>query len=275
MSDFVVDVLKSIVSNVNALNLNRESLVDKIKYDLNEDINDYEISPIIERSIYCEIINELSNGMLLLTDYGKELIVDFSLDIDDFWSNHILRESSEILQSQETLFKKAHHETIISLTKSYNEYSVHLRKYLKSLLMSMNPYNFEALVIQILVLINEAPYGEVTKKSGDGGIDGFLYKTPLKHGEIPIQIKRFSDNNLVGEQEIRDFIGAWSEKHNNGAYFVTTSDFTNKAKLKSENRGITLIDGNQLVDLMINYQIGLQPYNNLNFCLTPSLEVFD
>ncbi|WP_414429568.1 restriction endonuclease [Bacillus safensis] len=87
-------------------------------------------------------------------------------------------------------------------------------------------------------------------------------------------MKRYLENNLVSEQDIRDFIGALSQKLNNGAYFVTTSSYTNKAKLKSEERGIILIDGNQLVDLMINHQIGLKETNDLKFCLTPSLELF-
>ncbi|AOC58199.1 MULTISPECIES: restriction endonuclease [Bacillus] len=196
-------------------------------------------------------------------------------NINDFWNNQLPKETSGKLQSLEAPFASTHYEALNSLIKAYDEYSIHLRKYLKSLLMNMNPYNFESLVIQVLVQVNEAPYGEVTKKSGDDGIDGLLYRTLLKQGEILVQIKRYLENNLVGEQDIRDFIGAWSQKHNTGAYFVTTSSYTNKAKLKSEERWIILIDGNQLVDLMINHQIGLKETNDLKFCLTPSLELFD
>ena len=275
MNDFVVDVLKSILRNVSETSCTKETLFRNIKSDLDEDIEDYEINPILEKSFQLNILKELNGGLLLLTDYGRRLMINPDSNINDFWSNQLPKETLEKTQTLEAPFASKHYEALNSLIKAYGEYSIHLRKYLKSLLMNMNPYNFESLVIQVLVQVNEAPYGEVTKKSGDGGIDGLLYRTLLKQGEIPVQIKRYSENNLVGEQDIRDFIGAWSQKHNNGAYFVTTSSYTNKAKLKSEERGIILIDGNQLVDLMINHQIGLQETNDLKFCLTPSLELFD
>ncbi|WP_176215082.1 restriction endonuclease [Cytobacillus gottheilii] len=275
MNDFVVDVLKSILRNVSETSCTKEILFRNIKSDLDEDIEDYEVNPILEKSFQLNILKELDGGLLLLTDYGRGLMINPDSNINDFWSNQLQKETSEKLQTLEAPFASKHYEALNSLIKSYDEYLIHLKKYLKSLLMNMNPYNFESLVIQVLVRANEAPYGEVTKKSGDGGIDGLLYRTLLKQGEIPVQIKRYSENNLVGEQEIRDFIGAWSQKHNNGAYFVTTSSYTNKAKLKSEERGIILIDGNQLVDLMINHHIGLQKANDLKFCLTPSLELFD
>ncbi|NRF06963.1 restriction endonuclease [Bacillus safensis] len=275
MNDFVIDVLKSILRNVSETSCTKEKLFRNIKSDLDEDIENYEITPILEKSFQLNILKELNGDSLLLTDYGRELMINPDSNINDFWNNQLPKETSEKLQSLEAPFASTHYEALNSLIKAYDEYSIHLRKYLKSLLMNMNPYNFESLVIQVLVQVNEAPYGEVTKKSGDGGIDGLLYRTLLKQGEIPVQIKRYLENNLVGEQDIRDFIGAWSQKHNNGAYFVTTSSYTNKAKLKSEERGIILIDGNQLVDLMINHQIGLKETNDLKFCLTPSLELFD
>lgn len=275
MNDFVLDVLKSILKNVNKDICTKETLIRRILEDFNEDIEFYDINPIIEKSFQLKIIIELNEGTILLTDYGKELAHNPNSNINDFWSTHSLKESTVDIETKETLFERTHYETVDSFTTFYGEYLINLKKYLKSLLMNMNPYNFEALVIQVLVEIDEAPYGEVTKKSGDGGIDGLLYKTFLKQGAIPVQIKRYSENNLVGEQDIRDFIGSWSQKHNNGAYFVTTSTYTNPAKLKSEQRGIILIDGNQLVDLIIDNQIGLKKVKNLDFCLTPILEFFD
>lgn len=275
MNDFVVDVLKSILKNVNETSCTKELLFRNIKNDLEEDIEDYEVNPILEKSLQLNILKELNGGLLFLTEYGRELMINPDSNVSNFWSNQIQSETTERLQTQEAPFASRHFEALNSLIKAYNEYSINLRKYLKSLLMNMNAYNFEALVIDILVKAQEAPYGEVTKKSRDGGIDGLLYRTLLKQGEIPVQIKRYSENSLVGEQDIRDFIGAWSQKHNNGAYFVTTSNYTRKAKLKGEERGIIFIDGNQLVELMINNQIGLQETNGLEFCVTPSLELFD
>ncbi|KAF6549883.1 MULTISPECIES: restriction endonuclease [Bacillus] len=274
MNDFVVEVLKTILKNVSETSCTKEKLIKNIKNDLDEDIEDYDVNPILEKTFELNIIKELNGGLLLLTEYGREFVINTDTNISDFWCNQNYKEAFEKLQIQETPFASKHFETLNSLIKVYDEYSTNLRKYLKSLLLSMSPYKFEQLVIDVLVTTKEAPLGEVTKKSGDGGIDGLLYRTLLKQGEIPVQIKRYSENNLVGEQDIRDFIGAWSQKHSNGAYFVTTSNYTNKAKIKSKERGIILIDGNLLVDLMINHRFGLQETNSLKFCLTPSLEFF-
>lgn len=113
-------------------------------------------------------------------------------NINDFWNNQIKKETVGNLRSLEAPFASTHYEALNSLIEAYGEYSIHLRKYLNSLLMNMNAYNFESLVIQVLIQVNKAPYGEVTKKSGDAGIDGLLYRTLLKQGEIPVQIKRYS-----------------------------------------------------------------------------------
>lgn len=274
MNDFVDDVLKSILKYVGKTSCSKATLIQQIKSDLGEDIEDYDINPILERSFQLNILKELNGGNLFLTDHGRDLTLYDNSILNDFWGNSSQNESSKKDDSLDAPFANNHYESLDSLLTAYDDYSRDLKKYLKSLLLNMNPYNFESLVIRLLIEVNEAPHGEVTKKSGDGGIDGLLYKTQLKQGEIPVQIKRYSESNLVGEQDIRDFIGSWLQNHNNGAYFVTTSSFTNKAKTKSKERGIILIDGNLLVNLMIEYKFGLQKTNDLDFCLTPSLDFF-
>ncbi|RCX24614.1 restriction endonuclease [Bacillus sp. AG236] len=275
MNDFVADVLREILKHADGSSCTRQSLVFYLQKHLDEDIEDYEVYPIIERAIQINILKQLNDDLLYLTDYGRQLLINPTTDFHGFWSIQGSRLNSEGAEHKDTPFANKHLESLDLLIKSYKEYMVNLRKYLKSLLMNMNAYSFESLVIDVLIQSKEALHGEVTKKSGDGGIDGLLYRTPLKQGEIPVQVKRYAENNLVGEDDIRDFIGAWSQKHFSGAYFVTTSSYTNKAILKGHERGITLIDGTQLVDLMIQYKVGLEVKNELTFCLTPSLEFFD
>ncbi|MGR3764107.1 restriction endonuclease [Rossellomorea sp. NS-SX7] len=275
MNDFVVDVFKSILRNVDITSCTKEQLIKRIESDLDEEIEDYEVSPILEKAFQLNLIKEINDGLLLLTDNGRQLVINPQTNFYNIWKGQPFTEDTDELTTPEAPFAHKHIETLDSLMKAYKDYSINLRRYIKSLLMKMNAYNFESLVIKVLIESNEAPYGEITKKSGDGGIDGLLYRTPLKQGEIPVQIKRYSENNLVGEQDIRDFIGAWSQKHTSGAYFVTTSSYTNKAVNKSEGRGIILIDGNQFIELMIEHRIGLETPSELNFGLTPNLKLFD
>lgn len=275
MNDFVADVLSALLKHAGGSSCTREGLLLYLKNHFDEDIEGHDIYPILEKAIQIDIIKQLNDGQIYLTDYGRQLLIDPSANFHNFWGLQGSKFNPGDTEIKVPPFANKHLESLDLLIKAYTEYSFDLRKYLKSLLMNMNAYSFESLVIDILIQSKEALYGEVTKKSGDGGIDGLLYRTPLKQGEIPVQVKRYAENNLVGEEDIRDFIGAWSQKHFSGAYFVTTSSYTNKAISKGHERGITLIDGTQLVDLMIQYKVGLEVKNELTFCLTPSLEFFD
>lgn len=103
-------------------------------------------------------------------------------------------------------------------------------------------------------------YGEFieTSKSGDGGIDGIINEDKLGLDKIYIQAKRFNEGK-VREKDIRNFIGAMSGDTNKGV-FVTTSTFDDGAikKAKDAHHKIILINGSKLVDLMYEYNVGIQ-----------------
>ncbi|MBZ4044451.1 restriction endonuclease [Flavobacterium hibisci] len=124
-------------------------------------------------------------------------------------------------------------------------------------LKTIDPYYFEKV---ILILLKKMGYGEFieTSKSGDGGIDGIINEDKLGLDKIYIQAKRFSENK-VREKDIRNFIGAMSGDTNKGV-FVTTSLFDLGAieKAKNAHHKIILLDGNKLVDLMHEFNVGIQ-----------------
>lgn len=124
-------------------------------------------------------------------------------------------------------------------------------------LKNIDPYYFEKV---ILILLKKMGYGEFveTSKSGDGGIDGIINEDKLGLDKIYIQAKRFNENK-VREKDIRNFIGAMSGDTNKGV-FVTTSLFDTGAVEKARNahHKIILLDGNKLVDLMHEYNVGIQ-----------------
>lgn len=124
-------------------------------------------------------------------------------------------------------------------------------------LKSIDPYYFEKVVLR---LFKKMGYGDFieTPKSGDGGIDGIINEDKLGLDKIYIQAKRF-DSNKVREKDIRNFIGAMSGDTSKGI-FVTTSEFDKGAidKAKFAHHNIILIDGAKLVNLMHEYEIGIQ-----------------
>jgi restriction system protein len=103
-------------------------------------------------------------------------------------------------------------------------------------------------------------YGDFieTSKSGDGGIDGIINEDKLGLEKIYTQAKRYNENK-VREKDIRNFIGAMSGDTSKGV-FITTSTFDDAAikKAKEAHHRIILIDGLKLVDLMNQYNVGVQ-----------------
>jgi len=124
-------------------------------------------------------------------------------------------------------------------------------------LKELDPYYFEKV---ILILLKKMGYGDFieTSKSVDGGIDGIVNEDKLGLDKIYIQAKRYTENK-VREKDIRNFIGAMSGDTNKGV-FVTTSFFDKGAeeKARSAHHKIILLDGYKLVDLMHEYNVGVQ-----------------
>lgn len=127
-----------------------------------------------------------------------------------------------------------------------------------TILKKMNPYAFERLSQRIL---KESGFEnvEVTKKSGDGGIDG---KGTLKIGglvsfNVYFQSKRYE--GTVPSSVIRDFRGAIMGRADKGI-IITTGIFSKEAKLEARRDGaimIDLIDGIALTHILKEYNLGV------------------
>lgn len=132
------------------------------------------------------------------------------------------------------------------------------REQVSEILQQMNPYAFEKLSQRLL---RECGFSEVqvTKKSGDGGIDG-VGKLRIKgifSFNVAFQCKRYKGQ--VGAPEIRDFRGSLGTNIEKGV-LITTGIFTNAAKEEASSEGkrlIDLMDGNEFINKLAEYGIGL------------------
>ncbi len=131
-----------------------------------------------------------------------------------------------------------------------------LRKYL----LKIPPQKFEELIRSLLeeMGFNEA---ETTSYSNDKGVDvrGVLRTNPLSTVKVAIQAKRWKNN--VGSRVVRDLRGSLKFADGEQGLIITPSDFTASAKAESQAEGktpITLINGSELVDLLIQYQVGIK-----------------
>lgn len=133
------------------------------------------------------------------------------------------------------------------------------RKKLYKVLTEMNPYSFEKLTQRLL---RECGFDDVkvTKKSGDGGIDGTgkLKINGIFSFNIAFQCKRYQGS--VGAPDIRDFRGSLTTDIEKGL-FITTGSFSRQAIEEASNPGkkqIDLINGEDFISKLAEYGIGVK-----------------
>lgn len=197
-------------------------------------------------------------GMVQITDKGKKA------NSGQLQLNDVTGETNFLDFYSEEKAKSISNHTEISnsspqdlIDKGFSEIEAQVKTELLEKLKNIDPYYFEKV---ILILLKKMGYGDFieTSKSGDGGIDGIINEDKLGLDKIYIQAKRYGENK-VREKDIRNFIGAMSGDTNKGV-FVTTSDFDKGAYQKAHDahHTIILLDGNKLVDLMHQYNVGIQ-----------------
>jgi len=134
-----------------------------------------------------------------------------------------------------------------------------VRKALRERLLVMKPGEFEELISQLLAEIGFEMV-EVTKLSGDGGIDvrGTLVVGDVVRIKMAVQVKKWKlKNNILAPvvQQVRGSLGA----HEQGL-IITTSDFSAgaiKEAAQPDKTPIALMNGEQLVMLLMEHGIGV------------------
>jgi restriction endonuclease Mrr len=133
-----------------------------------------------------------------------------------------------------------------------------VNKKLRKLIHDMAPQEFEELIGELLIALGvEEGSVHVTKFSGDGGIDvrGKMLANGITEINIAVQAKRWKGN--VGAKIVRELRG--SLKVHEQGIVITPSDFTKAARAEAHEPGkthISLINGEELVDLMIKHKVG-------------------
>lgn len=149
-----------------------------------------------------------------------------------------------------------------NLDKAYQRIRKSLASELLNRVVDLSPTFFERLVVELLVKMGYGgsikDAGKAIGKSGDEGIDGTIKEDKLGLDIIYIQAKRWRPGNVVGRPELHKFVGALAGQGAKKGIFITTSNFTKEAleyTPKNETK-IVLIDGEQLAQLMIDYNLG-------------------
>lgn len=202
-------------------------------------------------------------GMVQIGEKGKQVLAGGKLLLSD------LQNDPDFIQHRSSVKSRKDNETEIDtvdvdsaspqdlIDTGFSTIETEVKTELLDKLKELDPYFFEKV---ILILLKKMGYGDFieTSKSGDGGIDGIINEDKLGLEKIYTQAKRYTENK-VREKDIRNFIGAMSGDTTKGV-FITTSTFDDSAikKAREAHHSIILIDGSNLVDLMHQYNVGVQ-----------------
>jgi restriction system protein len=202
-------------------------------------------------------------GFVQITNKGKQILERGDLTLSE------LQNDPDFISHRESVKTKKDNEVEIEnidaenaspqdlIDSGFSTIETEVKTELLEKLKEIDPYYFEKV---ILILLRKMGYGDFieTSKSNDGGIDGIINQDKLGLEKIYTQAKRYNENK-VREKDIRNFIGAMSGDTSKGV-FITTSTFDDSAikKAREAHHSIILIDGAKLVDLMHDYNVGVQ-----------------
>ena len=171
------------------------------------------------------------------------------------------KENHKTISETEQIKTESPQEQIESALRAIND---ELAEDLMSEVMKISPYEFERLVVKLLIKMGYGTMEEnkdaVTQKSGDEGIDGVVSADKFGFDSIYIQAKQWREDIVVGRPEIQKFLGALVGQGATKGIFITTSKFSKEAAnyaAKQLHNKIVLVDGKQLAKLMIDYDLGV------------------
>jgi len=218
------------------------------------------------------LIDSPQRATFVISEKGKEILSQNPARIDAKFLRQFpeFQEFTQVNKQNETITLESNLSTSDQeqnpeelLENSYQEIRQALATDLLFILRKLSPDAFEKLVVELLVKMGYGgsirDAGKAVGKSGAQGIDGIIKEDRLGLDIIYIQAKRWADNNAVGRPEIQKFVGALAGQGAKKGIFITTSYFTQEA-LEYAPRNeikIVLIDGEELGQLMIDYNLGV------------------
>lgn len=129
-----------------------------------------------------------------------------------------------------------------------------------------SPQFFEKLVVELLLRMgyggSRREAGKAIGRSGDEGIDGVISEDRLGLDIVYLQAKKW--DGTVGRPDVQKFVGALHGKQAQKGVFLTTGAFSSEARAYVEHIGpkVVLIDGKQLTELMIDFDVGVTTIAN-------------
>ena len=200
------------------------------------------------------LLDSSKRGVWSLTEKGR------SASLTPEQPQEIFGRWVRIFQDQRRAKTTAEEPVAEQVAEATGATSMDYRAAVVKLLLALPPAGFERLSQRLL---RESGFTQVfvTGQSGDGGIDGhgILQIASLVSFKILFQCKRYTKS--VSPSHVRDFRGAMAGRADKGI-IITTGTFSVEARREASRDGvpaIELIDGDKLVDMLVELELGLRP----------------
>jgi restriction system protein len=222
---------------------------------------------------HAKLMDKPSRGRYVITERGRKIRKERGLDITnktlmEFDEFREFKKPTKVTDEVSTKGKIEELTPIESLESLSNIIKSEVKSELRNQIFSLSPYFFEKLVVDLLKKMGYGSYQGtgVTSKSGDGGIDGIVYQDVLGLDIVYIQAKRYKEGNNIGSDSLQKFSGALSGLKATKGIFFTTSDFTPSANkfLNTTPQNIVTVNGDKLLNLLIEYEVGVEVMTSHN-----------
>jgi len=216
------------------------------------------------------LLNSPKRGKFHISDRGRSVLKESPERIDIKYLERFpefieFRQASKKDRTVEVTSSSSNEQSSTtpeeSLEQAYQQLRDEVANELLHLIKSNSADFFEKLVVHVLVemgyggSVKEA--GTATRRTADEGIDGIIKEDRLGLDAIYLQAKRWEAP--VGRPEIQKFVGALHGQRAKKGVFITTSRFSGEAinYAAQIDPKVVLIDGNDLVELMIDFDVGV------------------
>ena len=208
-----------------------------------------------------DVLTFTTTSLITLTQKGLYLDIE-SLDVEkdifritkDYWN----KSKSKPKKDKSADEIENDHADVQSEEKIKDDF----KDTLLGAIAKMSPKKFEAFSRALLNHMGVEFTEKGVQISNDGGIDGYGYHidtNDFRTTRVVIQCKRYNAAP-VSEPEINQFLGAMNKYQADYGVFITNGRFTKAARTAArEGSPITLIDGNDLVRLVIRYELYITP----------------
>ncbi|MEZ2685648.1 restriction endonuclease [Proteus vulgaris] len=214
----------------------------------------------------------LSRGKWCLTEAGFEWIKNNPFPLTKEQINHLAFDFVDVklntnpdvvLLDEDTPLAPENPQQVRSPDERLNDALKEIRESvaidLLTNLLQVSPTRFEFIVLDVLHKLGYGGHRDDLKRvggTGDGGIDGIISLDKLGLERVYVQAKRWQ--GTVGRPDLQAFYGALIGQKAKRGIFLTTSGYSAQAiDFAKSVEGLVLIDGNRLVNLMMDNEIGV------------------